>query len=145
MYTCYDCNKNFINNDKLLKHRDTRGCRKRREKNGTNVFDKIESFSFNYIPFEEREKGYIYCFSNPSIPNILKIGMTTRTPEDRLKEANSGTWVALPFKIEFYKEVQNPLQKEKDIHNFLKNKRVNDNREFFNISIENAKNIFELI
>ena len=33
--------------------------------------------------------GHIYCFSNPSIPGILKVGMTDRTPEIRLIEANS--------------------------------------------------------
>jgi len=37
--------------------------------------------------------GYIYCFSNPSMPGILKVGMTERTPVTRLGEANaSDTW-----------------------------------------------------
>lgn len=30
--------------------------------------------------------GYIYCFSNQSMPGIVKIGMTTRTPGERAKE-----------------------------------------------------------
>ena len=47
--------------------------------------------------------GYIYCFSNQSMPGILKIGMTQRTPEERVKELFT-TGVALPFNIEFAKK-----------------------------------------
>ena len=58
--------------------------------------------------------GYIYCFSNPSMPGILKVGMTERIPEARLSEANaSDTWrPPTPYKIEFAKKVSNPSQKE---------------------------------
>ena len=58
--------------------------------------------------------GYIYCFSNQSMPGILKIGMTERTPEIRLNEANrSDTWrPPTLYKIEFAKKVLNPKQKE---------------------------------
>jgi hypothetical protein len=38
-------------------------------------------------------EGYIYCFSNPTLAEIYKIGYTTRTPLERLQEANaSDTW-----------------------------------------------------
>lgn len=33
-------------------------------------------------------QGYVYCFSNPSFVDIVKIGMTTRYIEERLQEAN---------------------------------------------------------
>ena len=37
--------------------------------------------------------GYVYCFSNESMKGILKVGMTERTPNIRLNEANaSDTW-----------------------------------------------------
>ena len=81
-------------------------------------------------------EGYIYCLSNPSISGLLKIGMTTRTPEDRAKELYT-TGVATPFNIEFSRQVSNPSEKEKDIHTILEKYRV-PNREFFNISITKA-------
>ena len=50
--------------------------------------------------------GYLYCFSNESLKNLYKIGMTTRTVEDRLKEANSSTWCPPNFKIELSVKVK---------------------------------------
>ena len=43
--------------------------------------------------------GYLYCFSNHSYPGILKVGMTERTPEQRIKELFK-TGVPSPFHIE---------------------------------------------
>jgi len=50
--------------------------------------------------------GYIYCFSNQSLIGILRVGMTERTPEIRLSEANnSDTWrPPTPYKIELSKK-----------------------------------------
>ena len=90
--------------------------------------------------------GYIYCFSNPSYEGILKVGMTERTPEDRTKELFK-TGVPTPFKIEFAKKVENPKQKEILIHGILTyyHERVNSNREFFRVSPEQVKKLFEII
>jgi hypothetical protein len=93
--------------------------------------------------------GYIYCFSNPSMPGILKIGMTERSPEIRLKEANKAdTWKPpTPYKIELTKKVINPKQKETTLHSLLSKyaNRTNDKREFFQISIQEIKIFFDLI
>jgi hypothetical protein len=32
--------------------------------------------------------GYIYCFSNPSMPELLKCGMTMKFPTERLNNTN---------------------------------------------------------
>lgn len=89
--------------------------------------------------------GYIYCFSNESMPNIFKIGMTTRTPEERLTEANSSsTWKPpTPYKIVFVKRVSNPLQCEKKIHNILSIYRINKKREFFHGPLEEIKRLID--
>ena len=93
--------------------------------------------------------GYIYCFSNPSMPCILKVGMTERTPEARLSEANaSDTWrPPTPYKIEFAKKVSNPSQKEKTLHTLLEQytDRIHPRREFFRVSQEEVFKFFDLM
>lgn len=93
--------------------------------------------------------GYIYCFSNQSMPGILKIGMTERTPVVRLSEANaSDTWrPPTSYKIEFAKKVSNPSQKEKTLHSLLEKytERINPRREFFRVSREEVDTFFNLI
>jgi len=96
-----------------------------------------------------KNNGYIYAFKNDCMPNIFKIGMTTRNPEIRLLEANStDTWrPPCLYEIAFAKKVNNPKEKENILHTILsKNgKRVNDKREFFNIYIDELKLYFDLI
>ena len=93
--------------------------------------------------------GYIYCFSNPSMPDILKVGMTERTPQARLSEANaSDTWrPPTPYKIEFAKKVSNPSQKEKTLHILLEQytERIHPRREFFRVSHEEVRKFFDLM
>jgi T5orf172 domain len=93
--------------------------------------------------------GYVYCFSNESMPGILKIGMTERTPDIRLNEANSSdTWrPPTPYKIEFAKKVNNPKEKELTLHTLLSQytERINSKREFFRVSQEEVKTFFLLM
>ncbi len=94
-------------------------------------------------------EGYVYCFSNESMEKYLKIGFTEKTPEERLKDANSsGTWKPpLPYKIELAKKVKNPRGKEKTLHKLLSQYcgRPNSSREFFEVSIEEVKTFFKLM
>jgi hypothetical protein len=92
--------------------------------------------------------GYIYCFSNANMPNILKVGMTERTPDLRLNEANnSGTWTIPSYKIVIAKKVLNPKQKESTLHMLLSQytQRIHPKREFFRVSEEEVKTFFDLI
>ncbi len=86
-------------------------------------------------------EGYIYCFSNSSMPGLLKIGATTRTPEDRAKELFT-TGVAVPFQIEFSRHVSSVFEKEKQIHKILETYRI-PSREFFAISVDNALKVID--
>jgi hypothetical protein len=94
-------------------------------------------------------EGFIYCFSNPSMPGILKIGMTERTLEARLSEANaSDTWrPPTSYKIEFAKKVSDVSQKEKTLHTLLEQytDRIHPRREFFRVSPEEVRKFFDLM
>lgn len=97
---------------------------------------------------EKINDGYIYCFSNTYMPGILKCGMTTRDPLDRLSEANnSGTWSPPFFKLEFAKKVLNPGDKEKTLHLLLEQytERITQKREFFKVSVDEMKIFFDLM
>lgn len=94
----------------------------------------------------ETKNGYIYCFMNESMRGVYKIGMTERTPLDRLEEANkSNTWKPpTPYKIYIAKYVTNPRDKEKYLHKILEsyNCRVNNDREFFKFENSEIINYF---
>ena len=83
------------------------------------------------------------------MPGILKIGMTERTPEARLSEANaSDTWrPPTPYNIEFAKKVSNASQKEKTLHTLLEQytDRIHLRREFFRVSPEEVRKFFDLM
>lgn len=83
------------------------------------------------LPATINVTGWVYILSNPYMPGILKIGMTTTSPEKRAKELSSGTNVPAAFVIESSFFSSDPRGDECRIHNELKDCRVNDSREFF--------------
>ena len=86
--------------------------------------------------------GYIYCLSNEYMNGILKIGMTTTTtPIIRANQLYT-TGVPCKFKVEFGKKVKDPKNTEIRIHTILSNRRL-PSREFFEISKEDVRRIFE--
>ncbi|EAM7691173.1 GIY-YIG nuclease family protein [Salmonella enterica] len=92
----------------------------------------------NSIGDHYREAGWIYILSNPSLHGMLKIGMTTISPEVRAKELSRSTSIPTPFVIEASFFSKNPALDEQSIHQLLNEKRVNDRREFFKCSVDDA-------
>jgi len=88
---------------------------------------------------------WVYVLTNPAMPNIVKIGMTTRTVETRAKELSNDTAVPKPFSIAFRVEVKKGFagQVEKQVHRKLSKKRPNNGREFFEVSVAEAKQAIE--
>lgn len=91
-----------------------------------------------------RETGYVYVLSNPAMPGILKIGMTHRTPQERLKELNSSTGV-LPFTLEAFVTSTDVRMTEREIHRRLAGRRVSDRREFFNVGLPEALTVVRTV
>lgn len=87
------------------------------------------------VPQQFRMEGWVYVLSNPCMPGIYKVGMTTTSPEIRARELSSATGVPAPFKIEAAFYTHSPLESEKEVHEVLSEWRVNDSREFFELSL----------
>ena len=84
--------------------------------------------------------SYIYILSNKAfLPGILKIGLTSHTPQKRAKELYS-TGVPVEFDLEqAWRVPEDELQgAERDIHRILSEYRFNKKREFFLIEREQA-------
>ena len=88
---------------------------------------------------------WVYVLSNPTTPNLLKIGYTTQTPDDRAKQISNATGVALPYKVEWAFKCFDGEQLEGEVHRKLKEYRVNNQREFFQIDLEEAKEVIKLL
>ena len=84
----------------------------------------------------------VYILTNQSMPDTIKIGITDNL-ERRMRELDN-TSTPLPFECYYAVEVQDAKVIEKKIHEGLDDKRVRQNREFFNTAPEQAKAILEI-
>lgn len=92
------------------------------------------------------EYGIVYLLTNPVMPGLVKIGMTTREDiDDRMRELYS-TGVPVPFECQFACRVKKTdcARIEKALHTAFAPQRINANREFFRLQVEQAKAILEL-
>ncbi|WP_170446841.1 GIY-YIG nuclease family protein [Ruegeria arenilitoris] len=80
----------------------------------------------------------VYVLTNPSMPGLVKIGLTRRDdPISRMAELFS-TGVPEPFQCEAAWEVGHAIEIESKMHAKFSSVRVNPSREFFKISAERA-------
>lgn len=82
--------------------------------------------------------GFIYILLNPSFSNLLKIGMTERSSEERASELSNHTGVPGKFVVAYEEFVEDCFLAEKRIHEALHSTRVNQGREFFAIKLKDA-------
>ena len=88
--------------------------------------------------------SWVYILSNKSQPNMYKIGYTSYDDVDkRVKQLSRSTSVATPFKLEWAFRCFNAERLESEIHIALKAYRVSKDREFFAISINEAREKIE--
>lgn len=90
--------------------------------------------------------GYVYILVNPSFrDNLIKIGLTTRTPEERAKELSRNTGIPNEFVVAYKKHVFDCRVIEKLVHSYLEKYRSNERREFFNLPADLAISVIERI
>jgi hypothetical protein len=78
-------------------------------------------------------RGYIYVLANSAMPDLVKVGKTTRTPAERATELSKVTGVPTPFIVVYEQLVDDCTAAEEFVHTMLQQKgyRESDNREFF--------------
>jgi len=98
---------------------------------------KLFQSAYSFDP-HELEVGHVYVMTNELIPNLVKIGKTSRTPEERAQELKStgvpGAWVS---QYSVFTPQCDVL--EKAVHGALHHFRISTEREFFTISVEEAQ------
>lgn len=83
----------------------------------------------------EKQSGYIYVASNPSIPNLYKVGFSMNHPDIRLEQLSNSTSIPTKFESELYFSSIEARAHELEIHNRLSEYRSNQNREFFKTNL----------
>lgn len=87
--------------------------------------------------------GYLYIISSPSLPDMVKIGVTRRlNPSIRVKELSSSS-LPFPFELNAYCFNNDAFELESNMHNYFDAYRVSPNREFFYVSIEQAIDVLK--
>ena len=74
----------------------------------------------------------VYVLTNEAMDGVVKIGRTTTTVEQRIRELDN-TSVPLPFQCFFAGEVVDSAYVEAHLHKAFADKRVRNNREFFRV------------
>lgn len=86
----------------------------------------------------------IYILTNEAMPGYVKIGRTSTSLEQRIKELSSSTSVPLPFTCFYACTVKDSGFVEHQLHDAFDNIRVNPKREFFQISPERVVSALKL-
>ena len=84
-----------------------------------------------------------YILTNPALPGMVKIGLTTRNPRDRAAELASSSGVPLPFAVAWARAVTDCATVERAVHRMLDDKRVSGKREFFRVDVGTARQVIE--
>jgi hypothetical protein len=80
----------------------------------------------------------VYVLTNEAMAGLVKIGFTTTSVEQRIKELDT-TGVPLPFQCFYAAEIADCKRVEKLIHTIFSDKRVRENREFFRADANQVK------
>ena len=86
----------------------------------------------------------IYILTNEAMPGYVKIGKTSTSLEQRIRELSNSTSVPLPFTCFYACTVKDAAFVEHQLHDAFDNDRINPRREFFQISPERVVSALKL-
>ena len=85
----------------------------------------------------------VYVLINESMEGLVKIGRTTTSVEQRIKELDN-TSLPLPFQCFYAGEVANSSVVENKLHKIFADKRIRNNREFFRVDANQVREAIQL-
>ena len=86
------------------------------------------------------KSGWLYVISSPSLPNLVKVGVSRReSPWTRVRELSSSS-LPIPFKAHCFVFSDDCFELESATHKYFDAQRVNKDREFFAITPQQAIN-----
>ena len=80
----------------------------------------------------------VYILESSSMPGMVKIGYTKGDPIDRANTLSKSTGVPTPFNVVYSFSCFNGERIEKAVHKHFRTKRVNKQREFFYVELDEA-------
>jgi len=90
-----------------------------------------------------RAPEYVYVLVNKSVPNMVKIGMTKLTPDERARQISAATGVATPWIPVYSFQCYRSDLLETEVHYHLREYRVTKNREMFEVDSYTAQKVIE--
>jgi|JI10StandDraft_1071094.scaffolds.fasta_scaffold19359_7 hypothetical protein len=104
---------------------------------------RLSGFFHKRIESKTMASGFLYILANSSMPDLIKVGKTTRDPTERVKELSSATGVPNPFLLVYCQPVEDCDAAEKWAHVELERRgyRPNTEREFFKAPVCEAVEI----
>ncbi len=91
------------------------------------------------------DKGIVYILSNSAMPDIIKIGITTRDDLSQRMQELYTTSVPVPFECVYACRVENCRKVESVLHNAFDTDRVNPQREFFKTDPDRVIPILQMV
>jgi hypothetical protein len=82
--------------------------------------------------------GWIYALASPSLPNVIKIGRTTRDPVTRARELGGYAGATADYVVVAHAAVSNAVASETHAHRMLRHCR-RKGTELFDVSPERAR------
>jgi hypothetical protein len=90
-----------------------------------------------------RAPEYVYVLVNKSVPNMVKIGMTTNTPDQRARQISAATGVDTPWIPVYSFACYRSDLLEEEVHQHFNYCRINTHREMFEIDSHTAQHVIE--
>lgn len=87
-------------------------------------------------------RGWVYVLSNKAMPDIVKIGYSTKDPSLRADELK-GTGLPHSFVVEYDALVVDPRDVEQQVHQQLR--EHHESKEFFRITVSQAIEYIRLV